>query len=235
MRKRIICAIVAALAIVGLTALPASAHIRPALLGMHIADCDSHKGTYNTDGLTFYSANITWAGNNDSCWTTFRGIAKCKVGHSQTNTRVNGPWEDISNPGSQWSRANCPNGDNLYQGGVQGSHTGDGTLSPVFWTWPSSGHAFLRVSKRCVVNYDWRANAPAGVTAVDLETNTCNDTIQDRTQCRSITSGAVYYTYSGETNGLEVNEGATCAPFDTAVAGAIQYPDGQTWHTYWVV
>lgn len=90
-------------------------------------------------------------------------------------------------------------------------------------------------SRRCTVNYDWRANAPAGVTAVDLEVNTCNDTIQDRTQCRSITSGALYYTYSGETNRLEANEGATCVSFDTAVAGAIQYPDGQTWHTYWVV
>lgn len=452
MRKRIICAIVVALAIVGLVALPASAYIRPALLG--VTDCDTHSGTYNTDDLTFYSANITSAGTNDNCWTTFRGIAKCKVGRSQQNVRVNGPWEDVST-GTPWSRANCPNGDNLYQGGVQGSHTGDGTLSPVFWNWPPVAHATtlaqellhagpghhpplvgaaidtctisnfcgfwndnygsgyaaspppnahlqggvqifsiaddggawraqeyssvfcnaagtvtdtcpfqgnaawengqlegstialfcphddislcykdnnnavdlasfnqnardqmwvqnnsfyynvaatdanpngnpqpmtnpgggsqivtcslgcasvghqswalgntppsgiklsaystpahsragvyksgtkrIRIGRRCTVAYDWRANALAGVTAVDLEVNTCNDTIQDRTLCRSIVSGGYYYTYSGETNALETNEGVACFGIDTAVAGAIQYPDGQTWHTYWSV
>lgn len=87
-------------------------------------------------------------------------------------------------------------------------------------------------ARRCVVSWDGNFTA-LGATSADLETNTCNDTMQVRIQCHVIITNRDYWVYSSETNQLEHTEGATCSGVDVGLIGQIQYPDCSSgcWHT----
>lgn len=162
MIRKLLVALAGPAAVIAIAAAPAhaAAHSHP----LHesrgpwaASTCNNHSGKYNTNGTTFYSAAIHSSSSGGTlCWQTFRGIAKCYVGHStQEKVRRNGPWEDV-NPTATWSRANCPNGDTLYKGGVQGSYVGTGNLSPVFWNWPPSSSTLARTD--CTLNYEQKVN-----------------------------------------------------------------------------
>jgi hypothetical protein len=154
-RKYIICVIMAVLAALTVTAVPASAgthHIRPALVGVGRSDanCNLVQGlNTNTDGSAFYSVNIHYSKNPDGtlCYLQFRSVAKCYSPPRNQTLRVNGPWQTVS-PNASWSRSNCPTGYYLTHGGWDGIRDDalGSTLGPLNWIWPSTSSAISLTS-----------------------------------------------------------------------------------------